>query len=295
MKNAELLESLVAVAREEDPARDPRWRALAEGRLSEEGIAALEMEAGRSDEGRRLLDAHRPLDAASRARITEEVLARIAMSEASVGEVPIVHAPPPHKGTVSTPSPIPKPPTPAPKSPSAGRSLPTQLVALLGVVLIGLAVWLFGGGGDDLPSTTAHWVMTIEAEQSQRGAALPGERAHLGPGSTFTAVLRPEVQVDGAIEARAFLVRDERARAWDVPIELAPGGAARITGTKEALFPGVGAGRWEVLVAIGLPGTLPDLEQVRAIAAQSVEQRAAQRRRYRVYSQEIELRDSRDP
>ncbi|MEO7331480.1 MAG: hypothetical protein ABI193_23090 [Minicystis sp.] len=296
MKNAELLESLAAAARKEDPSRDPTLAALLEGSLSAEEIAALEEEAGRSERAKQFFEAYRPLDAATRARIEAQVLSRIAPSETSVDETPIDNAPPPRLASTSSTSSTSSTPIPKPPRSTSGSSFPPRLIALLGGVMLALALWFFIGRDNkaSLPPT-AQWVMTIEAEQSQRGSALPGELPHLGPSSTFTAVLHPEVRVEVPLAAQAYLLRDGRPRAWEVPIELGSDGAARITGTKEALFPGIRAGRWEVLVIVGLPGTLPDMEQVRALGALSAEQRAAQKVPYRVYGQEIELRDNHDP
>jgi hypothetical protein len=56
---------------------DPRWRALALGRLSEAEAAALRAEAEQSEAGRALYELHRPLDVEEKARILAEVSERM--------------------------------------------------------------------------------------------------------------------------------------------------------------------------------------------------------------------------
>lgn len=56
---------------------DPRWRSLAEGRLSEEEAAALKEEAYRTDEGRYLWDVYRPFDPDEEARVRAGVHERV--------------------------------------------------------------------------------------------------------------------------------------------------------------------------------------------------------------------------
>ena len=52
---------------------DARWRALADGTLSEADVAALREEAGRSEEGRTLFELYRPFDPNEKQRLFERV------------------------------------------------------------------------------------------------------------------------------------------------------------------------------------------------------------------------------
>lgn len=250
MKNTQLPEPLLKVAREEDPARDPAWKALLEGPISEAEMAALEARAQASPREREIFDAYRPLDQAVRDRILAEVFV---------------------------------PPSPPPRSRWMRVSKAITSVATLAVVIA--LLWPprpFKG----------EWAIRVVAEQDQRGEPVKGQLPHLGPGSRLEIGLTPASKIDGPVEARAFLVRDGRARPWDVRIELVDGGAARIVGTKEELFPGVAPGRWEMLVVFGHPGKLPDAETVSTLTQEG---RRAESRSYRLVGQEIELRDVRDP
>jgi hypothetical protein len=87
---------------------------------------------------------------------------------------------------------------------------------------------------------------------------------------SFDLELRPEAAVEGAIGARAFLLRvDEiaplagssgewdRLRPWDPPVDVSRHGTVRIAGPSGALFAGVPEGSWEVAVSVGRPEVLP--------------------------------------
>jgi hypothetical protein len=63
--------------------------------------------------------------------------------------------------------------------------------------------------------------------------------------------------VQGAVGARAFLVRGAEVRPWDPPLSVDRDGSVHIEGPVEALFGGVPAGRWEIVLAVGRPETLP--------------------------------------
>ncbi len=74
---------------------------------------------------------------------------------------------------------------------------------------------------------------------------------------TFRADVMPSAPVDGAIAARAFLLRGDTVRAWDPPFSVEPGGAVHLTGRVDTLFAGIPGGAWEVAIAVGRPETLP--------------------------------------
>lgn len=92
------------------------------------------------------------------------------------------------------------------------------------------------------------------------GYALEGDagaEVTLRPGATFEMVLRPSAPVTGAVGARGFLFGEGDRRPWDPPFSVAVDGTVSATGTREALFPGVPPGDWDIAVAVGRPETLP--------------------------------------
>jgi hypothetical protein len=92
------------------------------------------------------------------------------------------------------------------------------------------------------------------------GYALVGDdggEQTLAPGGTFHVELRATSQVEGAVGARAFLVRDEKVRPWDPPFEVTRDGTVTLDGPVNTLFAAVPAGSWEVAVAVGRPEVLP--------------------------------------
>jgi hypothetical protein len=93
-------------------------------------------------------------------------------------------------------------------------------------------------------------------------------------GGRFDLELRPQAPVEGAIWARAFLIRVEepvaagersegpavepdRVRPWDPPVDVLRDGTVRIAGPSAALFAGVPDGPWDVAVSVGRPEMLP--------------------------------------
>jgi hypothetical protein len=83
-----------------------------------------------------------------------------------------------------------------------------------------------------------------------------GESAAVA-GGRFQIEARPVTPVQGAIGARAFLVRGDEVRPWDPPFTVDPDGSVRIDGPVDALFAGVPAGTWDVALAVGRPEVLP--------------------------------------
>jgi hypothetical protein len=79
----------------------------------------------------------------------------------------------------------------------------------------------------------------------------------LKAGDRFEMNLRPTRAVQGAIGARAFLLRGSEVRPWDAPFSVSADGSVRIAGRVDLLFAGVPRGRWEVAVAVGRPELLP--------------------------------------
>jgi hypothetical protein len=69
--------------------------------------------------------------------------------------------------------------------------------------------------------------------------------------------LRPSAPVDGAVAARAFLLRGDAVRPWSIPFAVERDGTVRIVGPVDTLFAGVPSGAWEVAIAVGRPENLP--------------------------------------
>jgi hypothetical protein len=87
--------------------------------------------------------------------------------------------------------------------------------------------------------------------------APPATPLVMRPGTSFVMDLQPLGPVQGAIGARAFLLRDDTVRPWNVSFVVARDGSVRIAGPTDALFAGVPAGEWEIAVAVGRPENLP--------------------------------------
>jgi hypothetical protein len=87
--------------------------------------------------------------------------------------------------------------------------------------------------------------------------ATEGGEVVLRPGTTFDMVLRPASPVEGAIGARAFLLRGSEVRPWSCPSSVGLDGSVHIGGPVDGLFAGIPTGPWEVAVAVGRPEVLP--------------------------------------
>ncbi|XXY45103.1 hypothetical protein WME91_34385 [Sorangium sp. So ce269] len=263
MNDDELLKAVAEAARAEDRASDPRWSARVRGTLGERELPALEELARRDPEGRDAWDASRPLDGEARSRIVDRILAGMQAPEAPVqvagaGEV--------------RPLPV-KRGAPA----ATKRRAPVVLAATSALAAAAALLLLFRlapprsqdqdsgpaapPGAQSFPPMPAYAVAVSGGDQTMRSApgAAPedGQATSVGPGSRLEVALRPATRVEGPLEVRAFLIRDGEARPWDVKVELSSQGAARIAGDREALFQGVPAGRFQIALAIGRPGSLP--------------------------------------
>lgn len=228
-----LLSALGEAAREGDPLIDPRWEALSAGQLSateEEALAALAKEGGHSEE---LIDALRPLDEKAEDRIVERLMGGM--------EAQTHIAPREPRATV-------------PRSRSRARPLHVAMTAMVAAAAV--IAWFFLQPPDLLPG----YAMEVGGGERlvRSGDEPPREIERFGAGSHLEITIHPAEPASGKVEARAFLVRDGRARALEAPIEIARGGAVRIVGATDVVFAGVAPGRWEIVVAVGRPGKLPD-------------------------------------
>jgi hypothetical protein len=98
-----------------------------------------------------------------------------------------------------------------------------------------------------------------------------GGEVHLAAGGRFSLAAEPLGVVQGAVGARGFLVRGDEVRLWEPPFSVDRDGSVHIDGAVDALFHGVPAGPWDVVLAVGRPETLPtaprDILQARTAPA----------------------------
>jgi hypothetical protein len=124
--------------------------------------------------------------------------------------------------------------------------------------------------GDPLP---AYEVSLLGGERSTRAEPAPTDPRpplRLGPGSSLEIVLRPATPDRKPIAAGGFLIQDGRARVWPIQPEISPDGAIRVAGERETLFPNLAAGSYEIVIAVGRVGALPEADAVvRGAAAEA--------------------------
>ncbi len=223
MKDEELLEAVGAAAREEDA------KALRE----------LEEIASGGDE------AARPLDDAARARIA----ARLAKAtERKSGDAKRAKA----------------------NDAKANDDPPTRVVFLRRAAWIvaplamaaAVLLWI-GRGGGPIAALPEYELALVGGDQTTRAtpAQLRGDTLRVRAGARVQISARPATKPDGEVAARAFLIEGGAARVWEVPIEISPEGAARISGDASAIFPSP-SGDWDVVLALGRPGALPTTANV---------------------------------
>ncbi|MDI3289266.1 hypothetical protein [Polyangium sp. 15x6] len=251
MTTDELLKAVAQAAREDEIDDDPRWSALAEGSLPEQDRAALEEIARRSPRHEEAWHMLRPLDEKARARFTDGILAQMAKEKAAAEESP-APAPPPREGAQVIP--LPK-----------KRTWVPAVAALAAAAAVALLVGLPARGpsnGDPLP---AYEVSLLGGEHSTRAEPAPTDPRpplRLGPGSSLEIVLRPATPDRKPIAAGGFLIQDGRARVWPIQPEISPDGAIRVAGERETLFPNLSAGSYEIVIAVGRVGALPEADAV---------------------------------
>jgi len=300
MTTDELLKAVAQAAREDEIEDDPRWSALVEGKLSEQDRAALEALASsspRHDEALRLL---KPLDEGARARFADAILAQMQGDEAASKESPSP-APPPREGAQVLPFPKRRPWAPALAALAVAaavalffglRESPSQKTATFRAGSPTIA----NGPSDEAP-VPAYEIALLGGEQNTRadpapadlfGSPAPPSRVPsavlLGPGSSLEILLRPATPEQKPIAVRGFLLRDERARLWEIKPDVSPDGAVRIAGERETLFPNMPAGSYEIVIAVGRPGALPNANAVTAGKLDA---------RVRMFRRSIELVDRR--
>ncbi len=228
MTDDEVLEAAAAAAREHDVLADPRWPSFAEGSLGEDESAALVALARQTEAGRRALDLYRPIPAAEQATFVDQILA---------------------------PAPARVPATGA-RGPRRAAAMAFSIVALAAGTTLLLTLPARG------PSPVPDYSITLVGEQTQRGPAAAAPLPVFGPGSEVDLVARPATATMGAVAARAFLLREGRVEAWSPPMEVSSAGSVRIAGSFEEVFRGIAPGAVDLVLAVGRPGSIPEVSVV---------------------------------
>lgn len=265
------LSALTRAARGGDVLLDPRWEAFCAGTLSAEEHEALRAEAraaGLSDEDIALLQ---PPSEGDDERLIAGVL-RAASGPVAArpgaeppGAVRAAEGAEP-RGSASTP-PLPggaggsHPESDQGRATSAGRpprARPRPPLWAFAAAIVGVAAGAAlllrdrGGEGERWPS----YALVVEGgAQDTRSAPAPDVVPLFFPDTPITLVARPARDAPAGGEARAFLSTERTSGPWDVPIEMAEGGAVRVRGRAGALLASAPAGRLKVCVAVG-PGAV---------------------------------------
>lgn len=250
MKDArDLAERVADLAREEEMAADPRWQALAAGTISEADRAELLALAERSPEARRAYEIFQPFGP----DLTDEIVDRLGPKIAAVKGNS--RAPPAPSGS---PEVVPIRPRRAPWS--TGLLLAACFAAIAGASYLVLL--------PSAPERIAAYTKDVRGERAQRGTSRDEDApVRLGPGAPFEMKLSPARPVNGSIGVAAALRSGGSLRRWEPPVVISPDGVVTIKGPREALFAGVPAGEWELLVALGRPSALPATPEALAAAA----------------------------
>ncbi len=226
MNDEDLLQALGEVARDEagEPF-DARWDAMAADELSDEDRAALEALAAGDPELADAPEAFAPLDDAAKERITDSILLVLEQE----------------------------------KAPAPVLKFPTRRVLLVAAPLAAAAALLFMllPRGADLP---AYGLDASKGEMSVRGSGPAAEVPIYKQGTRLDLILRPATKVQGGAQLRTFVKQAGAVRDWNIPHEVAPGGAFRIAGAAETLLPQ--PGDYELIFAIGPPKGTPTAQEV---------------------------------
>jgi hypothetical protein len=247
MKEDKLLSALTAASREGGGMADPRWDRLADGTLTPDEARELAAIAEQSEDGRVAYQAFTPLDEGFRERMTDVLLADLergdeAASPAREG-LQVV------RGARGQPAEARKGTEP---KRSVARSPWAWVGALAAAAALAMVFGRGGGSGDEggLPAYSLTATGGEKVTRSDPSAVAEGPLV-LEPGSRLELVVSPAIPVRGSIHASTFMQRPGGAPVrWSPPVAISEGGAARIVGTTEQLFPTQEEGEWELVVAV---------------------------------------------
>lgn len=143
---------------------------------------------------------------------------------------------------------------------SAGRVRRIGLRLLVVPVAAAAAIlFLTLSGPVPLPEMT----MALTAgDRSLRGAVTEeGDLRIVAPDSMITLGLRPDVAVEGPVEAGLFAISEGRAHRIDLRIRTSQDGAVRVRGPAQRLA-GIDRGAATIVLVVARPGRLPQPEQL---------------------------------
>lgn len=235
----ELLQALGRIARE-DPARDPRWDAYAAGELSDDEVAQLQAQAQDSEEGRALLAAFTPLDQHVLGQVAAQ--AREALAERRDEHAVPAALPPSRKGRVWGPP-----------------------LALAATVLLTIGV-LFNQQQAVTPTGLPDYSVQLSGQvQAVRGSRGDGDGvATFTTGNKLRIVLTPSTSVGGPVAPVLALRHAGEVIALSAPsVRTSASGAVLMEGIVGEGF-SLPIGTSQLLVAIGDPKQLPDIETLAA-------------------------------
>lgn len=214
----DLLEAVQDVARKEQREAEEWWEAVERGDRSSLPEAAPAVED------------LRPLDDEERARMTESLF----------GVAPAKEEPPP------------APLIDLERARRRRRSAWGAVVA--GALAAGLAALVVTQRGAGLPE---YAIEARAGERALRGEADPSGLPRYTGGSLLTIVLRPAEAVPGEVDVASVLVpKTGAARAVEMDVEPAPGGALRLTAVLGATFDAP-PGRYRLVFLVAPKGGLP--------------------------------------
>ncbi len=195
---------------------------MSQDKLRDRLVEVARRRRAREEAARPELDALPPLDAEAKDRISARVMREI-------GAAP-----------------------PAPVIPMRRR---WQGAAAAGMAMAAMAaaviLFLRPGRLPPLPVYEA----TFSGDLSMRGSEPAASPPRVGPGSALTLTARPQRPVQGPVEVDSFLVRGDTPRPWQVPWQISPEGALRLSGPAQELLPREpGPVPWTAVIVVRRPG-----------------------------------------
>lgn len=230
-----------ARAEASDDLADPRWDALAAGKLSDADRQELAAKAEHEPVLSGAMELFAPFDASSQDRFLAAIRAEIGRRPGESAATTTATA-----GPAAAPAAPADAPTVVPLDATRRRR---ALAAAVAVLAVAAAVLLWARAGSDAdPPLPVYAMLVTGGERDVRSE--PPPPLVLSPGSRVTITLRPAESAQGPIDARAFLVQG----AVEVPIaaavEVSSEGAVRMVGRAPDASSLV-AGEAELVVAVG--------------------------------------------
>lgn len=236
--------------------RPSEWEAVVAGDRAPDETAALRAAAGDDPEEIERAEAlFRPLDAAEQDALVEALLGRRSREVAATADGARVIELADHRP--ADPAVV---PSRAPESTRNAVSGWWGLAAVAAVLVVGWLLWTDRSssqppGTDDLVAVAPLPAYRLELAgglQPLRGAHEPDPPVPVYRGdSTFEWTMRPQVPVEGQVEARVLAQRDGEARTLPTEggLEIDDGGAVRLAGRISSL--GLAPGPWTIVFVVG--------------------------------------------